>query len=448
MVSFVKNPAVDQPRTSDGRYSHRRAPCALIVADDAYAAASSDATPHPIIPDLIDDPVALEIADDFTDAGHDVVIVGGPVRDSLLGRTPKDLDLATSAMPDQTKAILDRHGDVYPLGEKYGTIAVHTDAGEYEVTTFRGDETYTEGSRNPEVTLGVALDEDLARRDFTVNAMAWRPSTGELVDPYGGQEDLKAGVLRTPLDPDVTFSDDPLRIPRAVRFASVNDWTIEPATLAGAQRNAEKVGAVARERRTAELQRILDAPDPAALTRAVDHARRIGCTRELFGQLDTNELAGHRIERVPPQHRLAALVFANGDHTEAHRELKAMTFPNRQADDALRTAQAATQMAHVRTVVDARRLVRSYDDRTLDGADHLLDAWDIDSPEPLAAAWADRERLRRPLPINGNDLLAEGLSGREVGAGLRHAEEAFLADPDLDRNGCLAAARASGGSAE
>lgn len=204
------------------------------------AAAEADYTEPLVVPDLIDDAVALRIAALMADAGHDVVVVGGPVRDRMLGRPAKDIDLATSALPDETRRIVDPLGSVYDLGAEFGTIAVNVDgAGDYEITTYRGDEQYTPGSRHPQVQLGVRLEDDLGRRDFTVNATAWRPSTGELVDPYNGSEDLARGLLRTPCDPDVTFQDDPLRIARAVRFAAANDWQIERATFAAAKRNAE-----------------------------------------------------------------------------------------------------------------------------------------------------------------------------------------------------------------
>lgn len=436
---------MDHPRGRDGKFVQSARPAVDgMLADSVTEAADDEVVSHEVIPNLICDPTAERIAAGLEDAGHDVVIVGGPVRDALLEREPSDIDLATSALPNETRRVLHPLGSVYNLGEEYGTIAVNVDgAGDYEVTTYRGDEQYAEGSRHPEVTLGVSLETDLSRRDFTVNAMAWRPSTGELVDPYGGRDDLDAGILRTPLDPDVTFQEDPLRIPRAVRFSALNNWQIEPATLSGAQRNADRVAEVARERRTAELRKVLNHPDRQSLARAIERSDQIGCTRHLFGQIDTTSVTRLDHDQIPPEHRLGALVHAASDRDAAAAELRALKFTNNEVAEAKNASDAAVALRSAQTHHEARAAVRSFDDRALAGAVALNDASGAPArPSHVDAALADRDRIRSPLPVNGNDLVQAGFKGRAVGDALRRVERAFLDDPNLDRNAAMRAATA------
>src|SRR5439155_11013204 len=153
--------------------------------------------------------------------GQRLYLVGGSVRDELLGRATHDLDFATSATPDLSRDILAAaHPDaLYSVGEKFGTVGAAFDTVNVEVTTFRG-ETYQAGSRKPDVRYGLTLEDDLARRDFTINAMARDLSTAELIDPFGGRADLDFRLIRAVGDPVVRFAEDPLRLLRAIRFAA------------------------------------------------------------------------------------------------------------------------------------------------------------------------------------------------------------------------------------
>ena len=164
--------------------------------------------------------VSRPIHDRFSAAGHSLYLVGGIVRDDLAGRdrASPDYDLTTDARPDAIKEMLGPIAEaLWAQGEKFGTIGVKVGGEIFEITTHRADE-YYESSRKPLVAFGDDVRDDLARRDFTVNAMAVDCADGSLVDPFGGAADLAAGVLRTPLSPDVSFSDDPLRMLRAARF--------------------------------------------------------------------------------------------------------------------------------------------------------------------------------------------------------------------------------------
>lgn len=192
-------------------------------------------------------------------AGHEAYLVGGCVRDLLLGLAPKDWDVATSAPPEAVMALFPK---VAATGIRFGTVTVLTGDEAVEVTTFRREGRYRDGRRPEAVAFGVSLAEDLARRDFTVNAMAWAPEAG-LVDPHGGQADLRAGRIRAVGDPLVRFAEDALRMLRAVRLAASLGFAIESGTWQALRACAPRIEAVARERVREEISRILLSDRPA-----------------------------------------------------------------------------------------------------------------------------------------------------------------------------------------
>ena len=199
------------------------------------------------------------------DAGFAAYPVGGCVRDSLMGRAPADWDLCTAAAPEQTETALAGYRFV-ETGLKHGTVTVLTGDGPVEITTFRTDGVYLDHRRPAHVTFVPSLREDLARRDFTVNAMALGPD-GQVVDPFGGQADLAAGIIRCVGDPDRRFGEDALRILRALRFAAKLDFTIDPATAASAVQNRALLDDIARERVFAELKGLLTGPGAGRVLR-------------------------------------------------------------------------------------------------------------------------------------------------------------------------------------
>ncbi len=211
---------------------------------------------------LAESPVVATLADAFSRAGHDLAIVGGPVRDALLGRVTHDLDFTTDAMPDQilriVKPVSTAHWDI---GRAFGTIGAMVAGDQVEITTYRAD-SYDGVTRKPTVEFGDSLEGDLVRRDFTVNAMALRVPARTLVDPTGGVEDLIARRLRTPADPGVSFGDDPLRMLRAARFAAQLDFEVDPATVEAMARLRATLSIVSPERIQAELVRLLQTDDP------------------------------------------------------------------------------------------------------------------------------------------------------------------------------------------
>ena len=209
-------------------------------------------------------PVLLDLGERFAAEGHELALVGGPVRDAFLGRVSTDLDLTTSAATDETEAILRAWGDAHwDMGREFGTIGARRGDLVVEVTTYRAD-AYDGQTRKPVVAFGDNLEDDLVRRDFTVNAMALRLPGLELVDPHGGMIDLAAGRLRTPSTPEVSFSDDPLRMMRAARFVAQLGLTPSPEVVAAMTEAAPTLEIVSAERVRDELTKLILAPDPVA----------------------------------------------------------------------------------------------------------------------------------------------------------------------------------------
>ena len=216
------------------------------------------------------------------DNGFEAYAVGGCVRDSVLGRVPDDWDITTSATPLETKALFAR---TFDTGIEHGTITVLIDKDAFEVTTYRVDGKY-EDSRHPtEGTFTRSLQEDLLRRDFTINALAIslnEENFGELIDPFGGIRDLEDKIIRTPLDPDVTYSDDPLRMMRAIRFATQLHFTIETESFNSIKRNAERIKIISMERVNEELNKIILSSKPSIGFKLLDAS---GLLKIIFPQL-------------------------------------------------------------------------------------------------------------------------------------------------------------------
>ncbi len=251
-------------------------------------------------------PEARELGERFAAAGHELYLVGGSVRDTLLAGTDAtvstdaiDLDFATSARPEATERILRGWADaVWLTGAAFGTVSCQREREgapprTIEVTTFRAD-TYVAGSRHPSVEYGDRIEDDLARRDFTVNAMAVRVPDVVFVDPHGGLGDLQRRRLVTPIDPRVSFTDDPLRMVRMARFVSVLDAEVEEETLAAAETMVDALATVSAERIRDELVRLIAGRAPA---RGIDLLVRTRLTQHVIPELSALAAC------VDPQHR-------------------------------------------------------------------------------------------------------------------------------------------------
>lgn len=207
-------------------------------------------------------PPVATLAKAFADAGFEFALVGGPVRDAMLGRPVTDLDFTTSARPDETRKILETlTKNIWDVGRDFGTIAAKLGGETVEITTYRAD-TYRDDSRKPDVAFGETIDGDLVRRDFTINALALLLPEMRLVDVSGGVEDLIAGRIKTPSSPEVSFTDDPLRMLRAARFSSQLGFEVDPDTQEAMVRFAERLDIISAERIRDELVKLLATNDP------------------------------------------------------------------------------------------------------------------------------------------------------------------------------------------
>lgn len=208
--------------------------------------------------------VIFELADRFVRAGHELSLVGGPVRDLYLGRVSPDLDFTTSARPEDTLKIIAGWADnTWDVGREFGTIAFKKGTYTLEVTTYRAD-AYDKDSRKPVVAFGDNLHDDLFRRDFTMNAMALRLPELELVDPFDGVSSLTDQQIRTPGSPDISFSDDPLRMMRAARFASQLKIEVSPEVRQAMSEMTDRIEIISAERVRDELVKLINGADPRA----------------------------------------------------------------------------------------------------------------------------------------------------------------------------------------
>ena len=261
------------------------------------------------------------VLDTLTAAGHEAWCVGGCVRDTLLGRTPEDWDVTTSARPEETMALFGNHA--FPTGLQHGTVTVRADHRSVEVTTYRVDGAYRDHRRPDSVTFTRSLEEDLRRRDFTVNAMAMGRN-GTIRDPFGGREDLGKGILRCVGEPGQRFNEDALRILRGLRFAAVLGFAIEPETAAAIRRDRELLRDIAAERIQAELLKLLCGQSAAEVLRQFPEVIGVFWPEVLpmvgFDQrnhhhcYDVWEHSLHALESVPPEPELrcAALLHDIG----------------------------------------------------------------------------------------------------------------------------------------
>ena len=266
---------------------------------------------------------ARELAGRFAVDGYRIFLVGGVVRDSLLGLpldTAFDLDLTTDAQPPAVRSILEEWADtLWTQGERFGTIGARRGDRRVEITTHR-TERYQPGSRKPDVVFADAIEVDLSRRDFTINAMAVELPDGALVDPFGGAADLADRRLRTPLDPEATFSDDPLRMLRAARFFAQFGLSVEPPLVAAMVAMADRLSIVADERIRDELDRLLALPNPAP---GFQLLFEVGLTERVLGIGGDGSSALARLSQAgdDPMVRLAVLLANLGSPENARASL-------------------------------------------------------------------------------------------------------------------------------
>jgi tRNA nucleotidyltransferase (CCA-adding enzyme) len=392
-------------------------------------------------------------------AGHRTWIVGGAVRDLLLGRGRFDYDLATPATPEQVTALFRK---VVPTGIDHGTVTVVQDGEAIEVTTFRGEGAYVDGRRPETVTFHTDLEADLARRDFTMNALAWDPLAPEFRDPFGGRADMARKLVRAVGDPAARFGEDGLRAMRAVRFAAQLGYGLHPRTRGAIPGALDVVRKVSVERISDELSRLVVAPHAA---RALELMRRTGLLDVVVPALAARPPADvdHAIAvlaGVPGEValRLAALLHGLDAH-EAERVLVALRQPRRVSDEV-----AALVRAHACRAASAEPLpsgpveVRRWLARVGPGrseAQLALAAAEADASGDRAAR-AEVKRLSAAVaaqraaapPLSADALALDGRAvmailgagpGPHVGEALRHLLDRVLVDPALNTPAALEA---------
>ena len=375
------------------------------------------------------DPGAAALLTRLHAAGHAAYAVGGCVRDSLLGQTPHDWDLCTSATPEQ---VLELFGEAHciPTGLQHGTVTVKHGGELYEITTFRTEGAYSDGRHPDHVAFVPDVKEDLARRDFTINAMAYNAEEG-LIDPFGGQSDLAAGIVRAVGEPQRRFEEDALRILRLYRFAARFGFAIDPATGQATRALCRHLDCVSEERIAEELSRLLAAPAPGAYLEAEVLA-------VIFPELDAAELPESRrildalepgMEHVPV--RLAALLCPLGE-AGARAALRRLKCSNALTGTvATLVREAAAGMPGAALTLTARRFLSRYDLATITDLTALCSAQHPEQAEAFAALQQEAARLVETnaccrinqLAVNGRDLMDAGI---RPGPGLRRVLDALL----------------------
>ena len=371
---------------------------------------------------------AAELLDTLHRAGYAAYVVGGCVRDSLLGLTPHDWDLCTSALPQQVMELFGAQRCI-PTGLQHGTVTVKQGGGLYEITTFRTEGTYTDGRHPDEVHFVPDVREDLARRDFTINAMAYNEKEG-LVDPFGGQTDLQSGVLRAVGVPRQRFTEDALRILRLHRFAARFGFAIDPPTAQAAQELCAHLDCVSVERIEEELAKLLSAPAPAAYL----DEKILGV---VLPELSPEALAAAKPvvdacpagERALPV-RLAALLLSLGEDG-TRRTLKRLRCSNACIEETAVLVREAVPGVPVSLNIYARRLLGKYNLCTVQRLAALGTALQPEHAADFAALSELAEQLDADgvccrvsqLAVNGRDLMAAGVP---AGPGIRKVLEALL----------------------
>lgn len=269
-----------------------------------------------------DEPPAqvLHVIRTLNEAGHAAHLVGGCVRDLLLGRVPHDWDVCTDAIPEHVALLFEK---TVPTGLRHGTITIVLGSMHVEVTTWRTDSVYSDRRRPDSVTFTRSLHEDLLRRDFTINAMAWHPAHG-LTDPAGGRQDLATGIIRCVGDPFLRFDEDALRMMRAIRFAAELGFRLDEATWKAIETHADAIRHVSGERVLAEFRRILWSPSPEELFRIWD----CGMSRNAlpFGRPSgpvRETLLALRAAKAPEAAYWAAVIFFTPDSRSVYNRLPA-----------------------------------------------------------------------------------------------------------------------------
>lgn len=386
---------------------------------------------------------ALKISTVLKKSGFDAWLAGGSVRDLVMGMTPHDFDIATSARPEDVQRLFDR---TVPVGAQFGVVIVRMFGFEYEVATFRADCGYSDGRRPDEVRY-TDLREDVMRRDFTMNGLVMDAETGRILDLVGGIPDIRDRIIRAIGDPRERFAEDRLRQMRAVRFAAQTGFSIEPETLNAVTACASSIGSVSAERIAEEYRKMLLARDPATGFRLTVQTGLLKHTiPELTGKIDReftarllNALRGSGIETM-----WAAVLSGTGSENAA-AILKRLRRSNSLCDSVrhiLAGVEALNSHEFGDPAADKRLIRRPLFAEAVRLRKHVLALEDKD-PAPIVLAmermdeWTDEDLCPVPL-VTGNDIIAAGVAkGPEIARLLRWIEDGQLRGEILTREQAL-----------
>ena len=378
-------------------------------------------------------PRVLLLMEELERAGEEVYAVGGSLRDMLLGIEPHDFDLATSAPPERTAEIFS-HRRVIETGMKHGTVTVLAEGDPIEITTFRIDGSYTDCRHPDSVTFTKRIEEDLSRRDFTVNAMAFNPRVG-LVDPFGGREDLARRLLRAVGEPKRRFEEDALRIMRAFRFSAQLGFSIEEETLHATAETKEGLRGIAVERIAVELSKLILSPAPAEALRMMEES---GALAYVLGEYCPDGRVRERLSEMPREEDARLGFLLSGlERTEAAALLRRLKYSNKRITGG--SAVAYGVRVPLRDPGDARRLIAqtgAYAEASVRGS-VLLGL----SPEE-AIGWVTENRGAcsiADLAVSGRALCALGLRGKEIGQMLEYLLGEVIREPSLNEKETLLA---------
>jgi tRNA nucleotidyltransferase (CCA-adding enzyme) len=396
--------------------------------------------------DLVVPEPVRQVCQELVDAGFEAYTVGGAVRDAILGRRPGDWDVTTSATPDQVVDIFDK---TIPTGIQHGTVTVMVGRGAsreaVEVTTFRGEGAYTDARRPDHVVFGVPLEEDLARRDFVINAMAFDPIAKRLADPFGGHSDLERRVVRAVGDASERFTEDGLRIMRAVRFVAVLDFELAPATEAAIRGALPSLAKVSQERNRVELFKLLSG---RAMVKGLEIAKKTGVIELVVPELEGVDWSSalRRTEALEPDplRRLGSLLIDIADAAAVDSALRRLKLSNADRSRVERITALGRAYRGANTGPTVRRVLGRVGTKH---AGDILAVWGSeletngDADDLAVALGFAAEALDKgyalsvgELSVTGGDLMQELAveKGPLVGETLRALLEKVYDDPSLD----------------
>lgn len=388
------------------------------------------------------------LADAFVSAGRSLYLVGGIVRDLHLAMPldSLDFDLTTEARPDEIKRLVEPLSEaVWTQGEKFGTIGCQIDGRPYEITTFRA-ESYTDDSRKPDVQFGDDIEFDLSRRDFTVNAMAIDVATGEVLDPFGGVSALSERVLRTPIEPEVSFTDDPLRILRAARFIARYDLAVGSDVMAAATLLIDRMSIVSAERIRDEFDKLLAAEEPS---NGLAFLAEVGAWPFISSAIAVSKLStmGEQLDRTRVDNTLRrAVVFSHCKPKDRADQLDHLRYSNAESRELRLILAGLDLVTDSREAIEAptvRRLVKRVGYESIPTLLELVDVLGVPDRQlgqQFAALDAAEDLSDLTPELTGDDIMSLlGIdSGPEVGAAMSVLQQRRLAEGPLDRESEIA----------